>query len=289
MMNLLFSIDQKSIHLLFTCIFSVLKHGEYDEIHAYVLHSDLNEKNMDAIQEFFSDVSWQFIEVPKELFEGFPTVDRYPEQIYYRLAAPVLLPKNLDRILYLDVDTIVINSLKELYEQAFEDNLFAACSNTEVFLTRLNQIRLGIRKDKDVPYVNTGVLLMNLELLRDCLNLQDLRKFMEEKKNLLWLPDQDILTALYGERVKLVDRLKFNLSDRTMVLHNIQNRHEPIDLQWVRNQGIIVHYFGKNKPWKEDYHGVLGELYFEIAKELSSKMREYKDKKERINERSKES
>ena len=29
-----------------------------------------------------------FIEVPDDLFEGFPTTKRYPHQIYYRLAAP---------------------------------------------------------------------------------------------------------------------------------------------------------------------------------------------------------
>ena len=48
--------------------------------------------------------SCTLVEVPDGLFEGFPETGRYPLQIYYRLAAPLLLPEALGRILYLDVE-----------------------------------------------------------------------------------------------------------------------------------------------------------------------------------------
>ena len=275
-MNLLFSIDQKSIPLLFTCMHSILKNGGVKEVAAFVLHSDLSDQSIIEITRFFDSVDWHFIYVPKEMFEGFPTVKRYPEQIYYRLAAPVLLPEEIDKVLYLDVDTVVINPLSELYEQDFENNYYLACTNTKYALTKFNQIRLGIPVEKDVPYVNTGVLMMNLHELRKIFRLEDLRDFMEKKKEMLWLPDQDILTALYGEKVKIIDQIRFNLSDRTLMLHNMKNMDNMIDLDWVRENVIIVHYFGKNKPWKENYKGLLGQLYDEIAKELSVKISEYK-------------
>lgn len=267
-MNLLFAIDKKNIDLLFTSVFSILKNGGYDKYIIYVFHSDLNQENIDEIIKFYYEIEWHFIEIPKDMFKGFPTVKRYPEQIYYRLAAPLLLPNDLDRILYLDVDTIVINSLKELYEMDFESNLFVASTNTREFLTKINQIRLGMQIDKDVPYVNTGVVLMNLNNLRNEFKMQDIRMFMESKKKLLYLPDQDILTGLYGNKVKIIDSLRFNLSDRAIVLHNLRLKNEMIDMTWVKDNTVIIHYYGKNKPWKEEYSGELGTFYFEMVQEL---------------------
>ena len=105
-------------------------------------------------------VALHFISVPRELFEDFPETDRYPQEIYYRLAAPLLLPPELDRILYLDADIVVINPLGPLYRSDFEGNLFMACTHTRELLTRANSHRLGL--EEPVPYINTGVILMEL-------------------------------------------------------------------------------------------------------------------------------
>lgn len=272
-MNLLFSIDKNCIHLLQTCMLSICNNGGAEKYSAYILHKDLTDHDKKYLQSTLPEmVSWEFIEVPKNMFMDFPTTKRYPEQIYFRLAAPYLLPKSLDRILYLDVDIVVINSLLPLYQSDFEENWFMGCTNTKVFLTKLNQIRLGIDVEKDVPYINTGVLMMNLPILRENLKLEDIRKFSEKRKNVLVLPDQDILTALYGEHVKLLDNLIYNLSDRTLTFHNAHPQKEKIDLEWVRKNSVIIHYFGRNKPWKKGYIGILDVFYHDIETERKKKV-----------------
>ncbi|MBQ6853773.1 MAG: glycosyltransferase family 8 protein, partial [Peptococcaceae bacterium] len=202
-----------------------------------------------------------FIEVPNKLFVGFPETKRYPKQIYYRLAAAELLPNALDRVLYLDVDTLVINSLVELYDEDFEGNLFMACTHMNKLLEKVNQVRLDV--EKHVPYINTGVLMMNLPLMRKEFQLQDIQQYAAQKKTALLLPDQDILTALYGHRVKLIDSLKYNLSDRDIMWHNADPTKTDIDLDWVQQNAVILHYYGRNKPWKENYKGILGVFYTE--------------------------
>lgn len=265
-MNLLFSINRGCVHLLQTCLKSIELHGGAEAYEVYIFHSDLEDADMAEIyQTGLKQMTYHFISVPEELFVGFPTTKRYPEQIYYRLAAPVLLPDSLDRILYLDVDTIIINSLVPLYESDFGDAWFMACSNTGENLTRLNRLRLGVDVDEDVPYVNTGVLLMHLEPLRVHVKLEDIRNYAREKQNILILPDQDILTALYGEHVKLLDRMRYNLSDRTLMAYNADLRNKKIDIDWVRRNSVIIHYFGRNKPWHDVYAGVLDVFYHETA------------------------
>ena len=77
-------------------------------------------------------------------------------KIYFRIFAAKYLPKDIDRVLYLDADTLVINKLDELYNMDFEGNYFIAATHVRKMLHKFNEIRLGIEKDE--PYINTGVL-----------------------------------------------------------------------------------------------------------------------------------
>ena len=72
-----------------------------------------------------------------------------------------------------------------------------ACTHTRRLLEKLNAARLGM--DEAAPYINTGVLLYNLPALR-ALDMERVRAFADEKQDVFLLPDQDILTALYGDR-----------------------------------------------------------------------------------------
>ena len=265
-MNLLFSINKNCIHLLQSCLKSIELHGGAETYEVYIFHSDLEEADLAEIFRIkLERMIYHFVFIPQDLFQGFLTTKRYPEQIYYRLAAPVLLPQDLDRILYLDVDTIIINSLVPLYESDFENNWFMACSNTGENLTHLNRLRLGIDVNKDVPYVNSGVLLMNLEALRMHMKMDDIQTYAKEKQDILIFPDQDILTALYGEHVKLLDRMRYNLSDRTLMAYNADLRNKKIDIEWVRQNCVIIHYLGRNKPWHDIYIGGLDVFYQETV------------------------
>lgn len=261
-MNLLFAINQKFIPLFGSCIHSIVKNGGYEQYDAYILQSDFDDQAKAEVKRLAGDrVNCHYVNFDPAVFEGFPVSDRYPLQIYYRLAASLLLPQELDRVLYLDVDLVVINSLKELYETDFEGNYYAACTHVKQILTKINQKRLGTQRE--VPYINTGVLLMNLPALRNVTSIDQMRDYANEKMRSFILPDQDILTALYGEHIKVLDTMKYNLNDTLILRHNMNPTKERIDLNWIRRNSTIVHYCGKNKPWKDNYIGVLDVFWNE--------------------------
>ena len=262
-MNLLFCINNGYTDRLLDCLASIAAHGGAAHYEVYLLYSDLAQEVQHQLAAAApACTSFHFIRVPPELFEGLPETSRYPHEIYYRLAAPLLLPDTLDRILYLDADIVIINSLVPLYGSDFEGNLFMACTHTRKLLTHANQRRLGI--EEEVPYINTGVILMELCGLRRELDLEAIRQYALQNKAALLLPDQDILTALYGTRVKLLDSLVYNLSDRILALHNANPLQERLDLDWVRRNTVVIHYCGRNKPWKPGYCGTLGIFYREL-------------------------
>ena len=268
--NLLFCVNQKMLGLMSACLKSLLRSGGYGYYDVFVLHSDLEESIQRAMERDFQErVTFHFLQVPEELFADFPETARYPRQIYYRLAAPLLLPRELDRILYLDVDVVVINSLRTFYEMDFESSYFVGCTHTREFLTKLNQARL--QSDKAVAYINTGVLLMNLNVLRQVIRLEEISAYVREHEKALILPDQDILTALYGDKIKLADSLRYNLSDRVLNFYNGSHPKEKRDVNWVRRNTAIIHYCGRNKPWNEGYTVTLGVFYRELMDSVPEK------------------
>ena len=158
----------------------------------------------------------------------------------------------------------MINSLEELYHTDFEGNYYVACSHVKELMTKINQVRLGV--EEYVPYINTGVMVMNLTALRESLTIDQIKETAQKKMHTFLLPDQDLLTVMHGERIKLVDTMRYNLSDRMLAYHNANPKNQTLDLQWVKDNASIIHYYGKNKPWKSGYIGILDVFYHEIEK-----------------------
>lgn len=261
-MNILFSINSKFIPLTKNCIQSILRFDT--NIDFYIFHHDLSQEDEIDLQNTFISCSFHFIKVDEKIFEDFPISSRYPLEIYYRLFASNILPDTLDRILYLDVDIVVIQSLQELYSMNFDGHGYIACTHVNKNMTHINAKRLGL--EDDVPYINTGVLLMDLEVLRDKWNKKDILNFVNVNKKKLVLFDQDILTALYGKQTKIIDYRKYNLSERMMNIYNLQNPKNRMDLNWVKQNGVIIHYCGRMKPWNGKYIGCLDYFYKELNK-----------------------
>lgn len=268
MMNLLFCINHTYIEQFIICLQSIVRFTEKYEI--YVFHTDLTEEDKEKIShQFLSSLSFHFIYFDQTQLQDFPTTDRYPLEIYYRILAAHYLPTNIDKILYLDADIVVIQSLRSLYETDIENVYYAACTHVRKFFTVLNNLRL--RSKKVNPYINTGVLLMNLKKLRKYQSKEEVFEYVLQHQKQLLLPDQDIISMLYGEKIKILDHMKYNLNDRMLFLHNLRHLLDTKTVQWVQQNCCIIHYYGRNKPWNKKYYGQLNVFYnhFIHRKEIS--------------------
>ena len=227
----------------------------------YVMNSDLSKEDKEEIlSEFTTNCEFVFVDLTEEYFKGFPKVKRYPYTIYFRILAPILLPKDIDRLIYLDADLIVHGDLTEFYNTDFEGNAFYACTQIRGFLTWFNRVRLCVKKG--YVYMNTGVMLMNMDYLREHIDADAIQKFTLKNKWKLTLYDQDVLCKFFGNKIKLAERNKYNLADRHITMQNMfKKKKDRIDLDWVEKNNIIVHYLGYNKPWKKNYKGILKGFY----------------------------
>lgn len=266
-MNILITINKKYVKQVNILLNSIQYSNTEESFDVYVLHRDLEEKDLEIMNNNLDLKRFEIhlIHIPEKEIHKFPVYEkRYPVEVYFRIFASNYLPQDLDRILYLDADTIVINPLKELYETDFEENYYIAATHVKKVLHKLNEIRLNIKEDE--PYINTGVLLINLKALRTIHIEKEVKEFIEKNEKKLLLPDQDILVSILGNKIKLVDSLKYNLGERTLNTYNINHPKNQIGLRWICRNTVIIHYFGRNKPWNKQYIGRLDCFYHKIEK-----------------------
>lgn len=267
-MNILVTLNKNYLKQLAVLLLSILKSNVRINLNVFIISKDLGEDEIDYLKETVKsdDIEYNLVNFDDSLLVGSPTSSRYPLEIYYRIFAAKVLPEDVDKVLYLDPDIVVINSLKELYETEFDDHYFVGATHIRNALTAFNRFR--VNQKQGVPYINTGVMLINIKRLREEQVVEDVYRFINKYKALLTLPDQDVIFGLYGDKIKLIDFLIYNLSDRTLKKYNKVEKTVH-DVDWVRDNSVIIHYCGRNKPWKPNYRGILDVFYHEIAKELN--------------------
>lgn len=263
-MNILVTLDSNYIEQLAVMLTSLIKSNPGENFDVYVAHSSMDEEDFNLISTIVdADVcNIVNVKIPRDMFDGAPITDRYPKEMYYRIFAAQFLPLNLDRILYLDPDIVVINSIGDMYRMNLGNNFFAAASHVDKSLKKINEIRLDMPEDS--TYINSGVMLLNLPQLRKNQRIQEVYDYIEEKKLFFVLPDQDVLNGVYGDKTIHLDALIYNLSDRFLTLYNAnpKNLGSRKDMRWIAHNTSIIHYCGRNKPWKSNYRGDLGVFYY---------------------------
>ena len=268
-MNILTSVNKKYIRQLNVLLNSIAYSNKEEKFNIYVLNKNLDKDDLENITVNLDSKRFNIVDIkiPDSEIDTFPVIEkRYPIEIYFRLFASDYLPSDIDRILYLDCDTVVINDLNELYNMDFEDNYYIAATHISKVLHKFNEIRLNIQEDE--PYVNTGVLLINLKELRKIDVKDKIIKFIEKNQKRLLLPDQDIIVSLFGNKIKLIDELKYNLSEIAWYKFNINNSKNKITLKWIIKNTVIIHYCGRNKPWNKEYIGSLDCFYNKTLKQI---------------------
>lgn len=268
-MNILLTLNKRYLPYLISLVRSINDNND-NNINFYIFSNDITIFDIEKYRHYLSiNNKFFIISISEESLANAPTSRRYPLNMYHRLLASKYLPMHVDKILYLDPDIIVKGDLSSLYNLDLGDHYFAGASNVNRFLERFNQIKNGASKKS--KYINTGVLLMNIKKLRLEQNEEEIFTFIQKKKNLLTLPDQDVINALYGEKIILIDRYIYNLSDRAITQYNLLKTNEnKINLDWVEKNTKIIHYLGRNKPWKNNYHGILKYYYdkYKIGEEI---------------------
>lgn len=264
-MNILVTLDSNYVTPLCTMLSSLIRSNPRTAFDIYVAYAHLTEADFQRIGKAVDGSGSRIIgiRVPDSLFEKAPVLKRITKATYYRLFASMYLPETLERILYIDPDTLILRDISALYHLPFGDNFFAGCTHMNSFTNFVQTARLGMSPKN--AYINAGILLINLRALRAFFSPNDVFDFVECHASTLFLADQDVLNALYGDRILPLDAEIYNCDER--VYRRILKKFGKAGAEsLVRQKTCILHYDGKYKPWKPNYKGELIQFYPHAAR-----------------------
>lgn len=190
--------------------------------------------------------------VPMSLLK-FEIADMFPEK---------------DKILYLDGDIIVKNTIDNIFDIDLADNYAATVLDIGLLYNK------NIQACNNPKYFNSGVMLLNLKKLRE----YNISNVLYEKKLSSadsTFMDQGVLNEVFKEHTILLP-LKYNCLYlgitraryfRGLTLEKINKLYTENYRTWTElfEDAAIIHYASKDKPWKyKDGTGVkLWEYYYD--------------------------
>lgn len=261
-MNILVTLNSNYLEVLVVMLKSLAVSNKHINFDVYVMNNSLTKEDIIFLEEnTLKNINIIDLKVNDGHLDKAPVTKRYPKEMYYRILAAYYLPKKVDKILYLDPDLVVINKIDKLYNIDLDNYYFAAASHIWGILQTFNRIRL--KMDSNDIYINSGVMLMNIKLLRKEQDKEEVYKFIKKYKNKLMLPDQDVISGLYANKILPLDPYVYNMTEKLL---NQTYFMPHINERWIKENSVIIHYCGKNKPWKKDYKGSLNKFYDEYKK-----------------------
>jgi len=248
-----FAIDNSYIPFVSVAIKSISENSSKDyDYKIIILHQELSKENKQDIMELETkNLRISFVSMDKGLEsitdrkENKLRCDYFTLTIYYRLFIPEMFPE-YDKGIYIDSDVVIEGDISKLYNMDLGDNTIGACMDNSIKdiepLVKYVQGAVGVKMEE---YINSGMLLMNIEEMRK-------RKFSAKFLELLnkyhfdsVAPDQDYINAICGGKIKY-------LNEEWDAMPNDQRKE-------LENPKII-HYNLFFKPWC--YDNIQYENYF---------------------------
>lgn len=163
---------------------------------------------------------------------------------FYRLFLTELLPADIHKIIYLDVDMIVRKSLQPLWNLDMKEYAIAGVPDMDEYEHVLAK---RLPYPMDTGYLNAGMLVINIDYWREHNMFPVFMSFIKENKNILFANDQDTLNCLFYDKKKILSPY-WNFQNG-FLYHNKKYRNNlDIDIEKGEKDPAIIHYTGK-KPW----------------------------------------
>lgn len=244
-----------------------------DSITVYIVEDHITEKNKNRLEEITNRYGRRliFIRMPKQE-EVYPGVKINLGRTYARMALGEILPDNVDRVLSLDSDTLVMDSIYEMYNTEFSENEFVAGVYDCVGRAIQDKVLHG---PKDMKYCNAGMYLIDLKKWREKKigqKLLDLVLKNADGKHILYFLEQDLMNmAFYGHLKLLHPRYNMLTSVYLFDYPDVIKMKKPVsyynenEVMEGKSKPAIFHattcFYVRKRMWVEDSDHPYSEFY----------------------------
>ena len=162
-MHILCCTDSNFVIPLGIMMLSVCENNKTQEItfHVIIDESVTNKQKSEIVENIKQLAVIEFYTIDISTIREHLVVknENLPICVYYRLLIENVLPKDIDKILYLDADIIVRHDLKELWETDISTHALGAVINQSDGMKFWERLQYP----KSKGYFNAGVVIINLK------------------------------------------------------------------------------------------------------------------------------
>ena len=257
-----YALNNGNVYLTLISITSILENANNNTYYLFYIlisknkteFSNENKRKLRFLEKKYYKCNIYFIEMNDNIFEN-ARINRYPVPTYYRLLLAELCP-NINRIIYLDGDTIILTDLLELFNLNMNNNIVLGFLDNAQRFAKI----FGI---KTKYYVTAGVILLNLELIRKENFTEKFFNFMKVNKKLLKQEDQTVINIVLHKRVGFLpakygmwafyNKTQFFFHNHYQNYTNIIQCYSDNEMNDAWNNPSILHYV-MQKPFSQRYY-----------------------------------
>lgn len=207
MLNILYQFNEKYAPYAGVSITSLLENNkDADGITFWILGEDLSSNSIKRLKETVEEYAVEtirrieFVDTLELIGEmkalNMPTY-RGSFAANIRLFVSRFIPPSVEKLLYLDADTVIVGSLSALFDFDIGDNAIGCVMDS---VGEAHKADLGL--DPSEGYYNSGVILFNMKVWRDCDYTGRIIDHVKNVRAQYPSPDQDLLNVVVRSGIK---------------------------------------------------------------------------------------
>ena len=231
-----------------------------DDITIFIIGQSLSTKNIKNFSILASEYHRKIEIIPLDNLNKFIpfTFDTsgWNPIVLARLILDHLLPESIDRILYIDGDTVILRSLSALWNTDLKGNVLGGC----IEATQSKKRRISLKMESD-PYINAGVLLIDLKKWRSEQTGLQILNYYAANNGKLFANDQDAINGTLRQKITFLPP-KYNFYNiywfypyrylkklmRGAYYYHLNSYEDSL------SSPAIIHYLGEERPWRKGNH-----------------------------------
>lgn len=256
-MKVMYTCDNNYVWLMGISTISLFENNKnLEELIVYLLGENISEQNIIELEKIGHKYGRKviIIDVPQLNIPSSLVSVRWPLSAFTRLISGKILPSDVEKILYLDCDTVVLGDISELEDVDFNGNIVMGVKDC---ISGTYKKNIGLNKNS--PYVNAGVILFDMTALRRIDIALEIEKYMSKYMKLINYADQDILNGIFLDRIGEINP-KFDVMTIDVVhtheeirqLRRPTNFYTKNEIDEAKINPTIIHYTTNMKvvrPW----------------------------------------
>jgi len=256
-MKVMYTCDNNYVWLMGISIISLFENNKgLKDLKVYFLGENISQQNKNELKKIGDKYNRKIevIDVPKLNIPPSLVSARWPLSAFTRLFSGLILPRDVEKILYLDCDTIITGDISELENIQFNGSIAMGVKDC---ISGTYKKNVGL--DKGSPYINAGVILFDMVALRKVNINEQIESYMNKYVKYINYADQDILNGMFKGMIgELNPKFDVMTIDVVHTYEEIQQLRRPTnfykkdELEVAVKTPAIIHYTTNMtvvRPW----------------------------------------